>query len=211
VFGRGYCPIYKTSEFQRALLPDETLDETWKLYWAMFTVPARAEVVDATQRRFVVRPVAEVRWVSLRVETDGPWIAMAAEPREFPMRQLSHDNQYPIPVARAQVVHGVLMRSGPHPRTLAWWTIADGVDELRVRPAGGRTIELRPVAAYANRGVVLIGPGGQRDLGYNLYSAEPLRVFAPDGTRAVAVFDGNNLKGTLREIPLGASDVVVID
>ncbi|HZN41211.1 MAG TPA: hypothetical protein VFD82_20565 [Planctomycetota bacterium] len=211
LFGTGYCPIFKTSEFRRALLPGETLDGTWQLYWDLFAVPARAEVVDAPQHRFVVRAAAEVRWVSLRVEIEGPWRALVAGPREFPLRQLSHDNQYPIPVARGQVVNGVISGAGRHPRTLAWWTITDGVDELRLRPAGGRTIELRPVAACANRGVVLIGPGGQRDLGYDIHSAEPLRVFAPDGTRAIAVFDGHNLKGTLREIPLGASDVVVID
>jgi hypothetical protein len=210
LFGTGYQPIFKTSEFQRALLPGETLDGTWQLYWDLFAVLARAEVVDATQHRFVVRAAAEVRWVSLRVEFEGPWRALVAGPREFVLRQLTHDNQYPIPVARGQVMHGALC-GGPRLRTLAWWTIADGVDELRVRAAGGRTIELRPLAACARRGAVLLGPGGQRDLGYDLESAEPLRVFAPDGTRAVAVFDCNNQKGTLREIPLGASDVVVID
>jgi hypothetical protein len=82
---------------------------------------------------------------------------------------------------------------------------------VRVRPAAGRWLELRPVAARANRAAVLVGPHGQRDMGCDLSALAPVRVWAPDGTRGVAVFDGYSMAQTRREIALGSGDLVIVD
>jgi hypothetical protein len=220
IFGRGHHVLAGKDDarFEIALADGAELDPTWRLYWGGSQVLARCDVVDARVRRFVVSPVGAVRWVSVAVDAPAPWwlgFASAGTGRP-PLPAMSHDNRYAFPVAAGQRLPGCLLEGsfqegGGGMRTLAWWQLGDGDDVLRVRPAGGRMVELRPRTAHADRGAALVGPHGQWDMGRDLSAAAAVSVWVPDGTRGVVVFDGNDAAATAREFPLGAGDAVVID
>ncbi|HEX6810102.1 MAG TPA: hypothetical protein VF384_00640 [Planctomycetota bacterium] len=218
LFGRGYHVLAgkKDARFELALVDGEKLDPTWHLYWGITPVLARCDVVDVRERRFVVSPAGAVRWVSVAVDAPAPWWLGVARPGvgRPPLVAMTHNSRGTIPVAAGQrlfgCLHGGRFDAGGK-RTLAWWHIGDGDDVLRVRPATGRMVELRPQTARANRGAALVGPDGQWDMGCDLTAAAPVSVWVPDGTRGVVVFDGNDAQATAREFPLGAGDFVVVD
>jgi hypothetical protein len=201
--------------FARCLLDGQQLDHRWQLFWGMHAVPARLAAVDGEARTFVVAPAREVRWVDLRADAEPPWVVLVARTdrpsQHFPFS--THADRRPLPVARGTAVHGSLQTGGfgEHGRTAAWWSITDGVDALVVRGDGGRTVELRPVAAAPRRAAVPVGPHGQWGAGVDLSAAAPRTLHVPDGTRSIAVFDGDRPRESAREIPLAASDVVTID
>jgi hypothetical protein len=219
MFGRGQARLGDDGRFELLLFADETLDPVWNLFWGMTTVPAQADVADPVRHHLVVRPIADVRWVNVVVDAKPPWMVFVWSTHAPRCRPGSwHNEQRPIPVPTGEVRHGGLLRGD---ELLAWFRIDAQGDTVHVQPAGGRTIELRPRAASANRTVCLVGPGGQRDTGHDLSSSSPLRVFVPDGTVGIAVFDanrqeegareGSNPGAAVREIPLGTDDVIVID
>ena len=219
LFGRGMRRLGDDGRFELFLFAEDTLDPVWRLFWGLTTVPAQAEVADPGRHHLVVRPLVEVRWVNVIVDAKPPWMVFVWSTLQPRLRPGSwHNEQRPIPVLAGEVRHGGLLRGD---ELLAWFRIDAQGDSVHVQPAGGRTIELRPRAACGNRMVCLVGPGGQWDMGHELSSSSPLRVFAPDGTVGIAVFDGNRQEeptreglkpgGAVREIPLGTDDVIVID
>ncbi|HEX6813099.1 MAG TPA: hypothetical protein VF384_15860 [Planctomycetota bacterium] len=70
---------------------------------------------------------------------------------------------------------------------------------------------MRASTTDENRGTVLVGPAGQWDFGFTVTAGKPARVWVPDGTRAIAVFDGQQPRASAREIPLGNADTIAID
>jgi len=218
LFGRGHHVLAgkKDARFELALFDGEALDPTWRLYWGVAPVLARCDIVDAAERRFVVSPAGAVRWVTFAVEAQAPWtlaFATGAVGRP-PFPAMRHDNRYALPIAAGQRLPGCLLGGPYDPNgmpTLAWFMVGDGDDQVRIRPAGGRSVELRPRTACANRGAALVGPHGQWSMGHVFEAATPVSVWVPDGTRGVVVFDGNDAARTAREFPLGAGDFVVID
>jgi hypothetical protein len=213
LFGADHTRPSAKGRFERLMSSGQRFDATWRLFWGLTEVPAVVRLLDEAQRRFVVEPSGAVRWVTMRVEAEPPWLLWQFASAHAPRCIGRHDTRPAIPVALGQSVHGALLRPlpGTEQRTLAWWTITAGVDEVTVWPANGRQIELRPAAACENRGVLLVGPNGQWDAGFELSAATPRSLFVPDGTRAIAVFDGNHIEATLRELPVPATDFLVID
>lgn len=213
-FGKGLVPLGAKDHFEFVLLAGETLPSDWRLWWGSQAVPAQLDV-DAGQRRFVVREQSAVRWVPIRVQSPARWSLLVGGSAKdvMPLAFARRDNEYPLPVAAGQAVHGAVTTGawGASSRTIAWWSVVDGVDALQIVPAAGRTLEVRPRAAKRHRAVALVGPNGQRDWGCELETDQARRLFVPEGTRGLAVFEGNDVVGTLREIPLGSDDVVVID
>jgi hypothetical protein len=203
-FGTRRKSLHREARFQVLVAAGEGLDPTWRLSRGNQSVAARVDQVDPIGRRFVVRPAGKVRWVPFQVDADPPWLVRTGcDAQPF----CGHSSQHPFAITQGDTVHGVLVTAlfGGQQRTLAWWSITDGVDELTLRPAPGRTIELR-AADTRSRRVALVGPHGQRDFGHYLAHGWPLLVWVPDGTRAIAVRDDS---GAWRELPV--ADVVVID
>lgn len=214
-FGKGHAPLGTNGRFEIMLPAGEALPTGWRLWWGAQAVPAQLDLVDAGQRSFVVQASSAVRWVPIRVQSPSRWLLLVGGSAKdvMPLSFAGRDNEYPLPVAAGQAVHGAVTTGawGASSRTIAWWSVVDGVDALQIVPAAGRTLEIRPRAAKRHRAVALVGPNGQRDWGCELETDQARRLFVPEGTRGLAVFDGNDVVGTLREIPLGSNDVVVID
>lgn len=211
--GRGSTRVDPEGRFRRCLASGESIAATWRCAWSWLTVPARVVQIDSASRHLVLAADA-VRWVAIEPEMEPPWFLGCVVDGGSPFLKLfaRHDGSCPIPVAAGHTVRGALQgRLDRRQSTLAWWDLGDGVDRLVVRPVPGRWIELRPLAAIANRGAALVGPCGQWDLGYDLTAATPFRVWVPEGTRCVVVFDGDRPRQTAREFGLGSADFVVID
>lgn len=211
MLGRALHRVDQHGRFEFVRFADEPPREPATLCWGAVPMAARIVASDGTRHHVVVQPADGLRWVEVDVEVPRPWrlVLFRAGAGNVPraVHSISDRQQLPVPVAGSTPLLGALF-VGDATAPVAWCELRGDEPRATLRAEPLRRVELRARTACERRQVYLVGPGGQWDLGHDLATTQPLVLEAPASTRGIGLWNDG---ASVREIPLGASGVVVID